>query len=69
MFNKEKLQEIQNNYQQYHEKTEKSLEKRPERNNTFFTGSGDEINRLYTPGDVNSVDYQYRTEINRARHY
>ena len=58
MFNKEKLQEIQDNYQQYHEKTEKSLEKRPERNNTFFTGSGDEINRLYTPGDVNSVDYQ-----------
>ncbi len=58
MFNKEKLQEIQDNYQQYHEKTEKSLEKRPERNNTFFTGSGDEINRLYTPGDVNAVDYQ-----------
>ncbi|GLI58109.1 methylmalonyl-CoA mutase [Propionigenium maris DSM 9537] len=58
MFNKEKLQEIQDNYQQYHEKTEKSLEKRPERNDTFFTGSGDEINRLYTPGDVNTVDYQ-----------
>lgn len=58
MFNKKKLQEIQDNYQQYHEKTEKSLEKRPERNNTFFTGSGDEINRLYTPGDVNAVDYQ-----------
>lgn len=58
MFNKEKLQEIQDNYQQYHEKTEKSLEKRPERSITFFTGSGDEINRLYTPGDVNTVDYQ-----------
>lgn len=58
MFNKEKLQKIQENYQKYHEKTEQSLEKRPERNSTFFTGSGDEINRLYTPGDINAVDYQ-----------
>lgn len=35
----------------------KSLEKAPESRETFRTGSGDEINRLYTPEDVENIDY------------
>jgi len=58
MFNKDKVQEVHKKFSDYHDKTEKSLEKRPERNKTFFTGSGDEVNRLYTPKDVETVDYQ-----------
>jgi len=58
MYNKEKIQEIKSKYNVFNEKTEKSLEKRPERLKNFFTGSGDEINRLYTPSDVGNSDYQ-----------
>ncbi len=35
----------------------KSLEKAPESRETFRTGSGDVINRLYTPEDIENIDY------------
>ena len=35
----------------------KSLAKAPESRETFRTGSGDVINRLYTPEDVENIDY------------
>jgi methylmalonyl-CoA mutase N-terminal domain/subunit len=58
MYNKEKIQDIENEYNAFNEKTEKSLEKRPERLKNFFTGSGDTVNRLYTPSDIAYSDYQ-----------
>lgn len=36
----------------------KALAKHPELKETFKTGSGDEINRLYTPEDVKNFDYE-----------
>ena len=58
MYNKEKIQDIESKYNVFNDKTEKSLEKRPERLKNFFTGSGDVVNRLYTPSDIGSSDYQ-----------
>lgn len=41
----------------YNASVEKSLEKNPERKSQFFTGSGDTLNRLYTPDDLEGFDY------------
>ncbi len=57
MFNKRCIEEIADNYSNYNNKTERSLEKRPERREKFFTGSGDEINRLYAPHNVSNIDF------------
>jgi methylmalonyl-CoA mutase N-terminal domain/subunit len=51
MFNKEKKAAWEKNV------LEKSLEKAPESRETFRTGSGDVINRLYTPEDIENIDY------------
>ncbi len=57
MFDKEKLAELKEKLETFDEKTQKSLEKRPERQEKFYTGSGDEVKRLYTPLDIEDLDY------------
>ncbi len=57
MFDKEKMTQIKEGAQAFEAKTQKSLEKRPERQEKFYTGSGDEVKRLYTPGDLEEIDY------------
>lgn len=57
MFDKEKLASVKEGFEAFDEKTKKSLEKRPERQEEFVTGSGDEIKRLYTPMDIENIDY------------
>ncbi|SKC91090.1 acyl-CoA mutase large subunit family protein [Maledivibacter halophilus] len=57
MFDKEKLAKIKEDSHAFETKTQKSLEKRPERQEKFYTGSGDEVNRLYTPADIEDFDY------------
>ncbi|MDK2919436.1 MAG: methylmalonyl-CoA mutase, N-terminal domain [Candidatus Petromonas sp.] len=57
MFDKEKLAEVKEKLETFDEKTQKSLEKRPERQEKFYTGSGDEVKRLYTPLDIEDLDY------------
>ncbi len=58
MFDKEKMTQIKEGYEAFDQKTQQSLEKRPERQERFYTGSGDEVNRLYTPADIENFDYQ-----------
>ncbi len=41
----------------YSEKTEAGLQKRPELKEKFLTNSFDEVNRLYTPLDVENINY------------
>lgn len=57
MFEKDKLKDVKMGFAAFEESTEKSLEKRPERQAAFMSGSGDEVNRLYTPADVENVEY------------
>ena len=57
MFDKGKMTQIKEGVKAFEEKTQKSLEKRPERQEKFYTGSGDEVNRLYTPVDLEDFDY------------
>jgi len=57
MYQKDKLDQVKEVVEAFDAKTTASLEKRPERQETFYTGSGDEINRLYTPADVENLDY------------
>ena len=66
MFEKEKLQKIGEGHKAYEQKMEKSLEKRPERKKIFESGSGSEINRLYSPSDLEDFDYMEDLEIGRA---
>jgi len=57
MFDKGKLADIQQAVDKFDEKNEAALKKRPERQETFYTGSGDEVRRLYGPNDVENFDY------------
>ena len=57
MFEKEKLASLGEELDKFNEKTEAALQKRPESKETFYTGSGDEVNRLYTPMDTAEFDY------------
>ncbi|WZL72794.1 methylmalonyl-CoA mutase family protein [Clostridiaceae bacterium 35-E11] len=57
MFEKEKLNQIQESLNDYNAKVEKALEKRPERKKEFESGSGATVNRLYTPTDIADFDY------------
>lgn len=57
MFDKEMLAKVKENQSKFEEKTEASLAKRPEREEKFLTGSGEEIQRLYSPVDVEGMDY------------
>jgi methylmalonyl-CoA mutase N-terminal domain/subunit len=57
MFDKDQLRLIEESIEQYDEKTKKLLEKRPERLESFKSGSGVEIDRVYTPVDVSNAAY------------
>lgn len=57
MFDKGKLADVKAAVDKFDEKTSEALKKRPERQETFYTGSGDEIDRLYGPNDVENMDY------------
>lgn len=57
MFDKEKMTQIKEGFEAFDQKTQQSLEKRPERQEKFYTGSGDDVNRLYTPADIEDLDY------------
>jgi methylmalonyl-CoA mutase N-terminal domain/subunit len=53
MFDNEKLEQLSEERKNWEEKTlGKSLARGPERKEEFKTGSGDNINRLYTPEDM-----------------
>lgn len=45
MFDKGKLADVKAAVDKFDEKTSEALKKRPERQETFYTGSGDEIDR------------------------
>lgn len=58
MFDNEKLKQISEARKNWEEKDlNKSLSRSPERKQAFKTGSGDNIERLYTPEDINDLDY------------
>ena len=62
MYDKEKLEQIKQGLDRYNTAWDKSVEKlaakgkKAERKDVFVTGSGAEVNRLYTPLDVQDVD-------------
>jgi methylmalonyl-CoA mutase N-terminal domain/subunit len=57
MLDKEKLIQVESEVKKFDEATEALVAKRPERKETFTTGSGGEVNRLYTPADIADFDY------------
>ncbi|HBH12920.1 MAG: Methylmalonyl-CoA mutase [Clostridiales bacterium 38_11] len=58
MFEKEKFEQIKEARKNWEEKDlNKSLSRSPERKEEFKTGSGDIIERLYTPEDIDDLDY------------
>jgi len=57
VYTKEKMTQLEEKVNEFENKTKEALAKRPERQETFYTGSGDEINRLYSPVDVQDMDY------------
>lgn len=57
MFDKEKMAQVKDELEKFNEKTKSMLDKRPERKEKFLSGSGDEVQRLYTPVDME--DFQY----------
>ncbi len=58
MYDPDKLTEIQQALEQWEATTlRKSLERFPERQETFITTSSEPVNRLYTPLDVADLDY------------
>ncbi len=57
MFEKDKMAQVVEGLEKFNAKTTSMLEKRPERNTIFYSGSGEEIQRLYTPVDVEGSDY------------
>lgn len=57
MFDKGKMAQVSEGLEKFNEKTTSMLEKRPERQEKFFSGSGDEVQRLYTPADVEEFEY------------
>lgn len=58
MFDKEKLEKIKASTSKWNEKTESKLAKNPERRKEFKTSYGSELKRLYTPEDIEGVDYE-----------
>lgn len=68
MIEKEKLSQMKTSRENWEEKVlNKSLKKAPECKSEFKTGSGDKIERLYTPEDVADIDYE--TEIGYPGQY
>ena len=57
MFDEKKLDEMKAVKKTYQAAVEKTLAKGPERKEKFTTGGGIPLERLYTPEDVQNVDY------------
>lgn len=58
MFDKEKFQGVKESRKNWEETTlDKAISRFPEREEEFHTGSGDKIERLYTPEDISDLDY------------
>lgn len=58
MFNRNQLKEVETGRRAYDAAVTKALEKNPERKAKFTTGGGIPIKRIYTPEDVDKVDYE-----------
>ncbi|WP_035143333.1 acyl-CoA mutase large subunit family protein, partial [Schnuerera ultunensis] len=59
MFNEKKLEEIKEAEKKWtKEKVQKVISRFPERKEKFATGSNLEVDRLYTPEDVEELDYK-----------
>lgn len=58
MMEEEKMNSIKEKFEKYNTDVQKSLEKRPEQRKVFNSGSGEEINRIYTPLDIEELDYE-----------
>ncbi|MTI71254.1 MAG: methylmalonyl-CoA mutase [Firmicutes bacterium] len=58
MFEKEKLDQIKKSKKEWeNNEVDKTISRFPERKDEFTTGSGLEVNRVYTPEDVEDIDY------------
>jgi len=58
MFDKENLQKIKKNQDNWNEnKVGKALSRFPERRQKFVTGSNQDVERLYTPADIEGFNY------------
>ena len=59
MFDREKLEALEEQQEQWQDTTlKKSLSKNPERSDQFMTTSSDPVDRLYTPLDIADLDYE-----------
>ncbi|MBM4329702.1 MAG: methylmalonyl-CoA mutase [Deltaproteobacteria bacterium] len=58
MFDRKKLEDIQNQSKKWNERVEKSLDKNPERKKDFLTTSGIPVQRVFSPEDAAELDYQ-----------
>ena len=59
MYDRKKLDELKDSLEKWEEiSLQKTLSSMPERQNSFITTSSEPINRLYTPLDVEDLDYQ-----------
>lgn len=58
MLDKEKLKKIKEDHQRWNEtKVMKNLDRFPERKTKFVTGSNQQVERLYTPAQIEDFDY------------
>jgi len=58
MFDPHKISRLREKKQEWEKKVQKTLEKRPERKDNFSLDNGTEIERLYTPLEMEEWDYQ-----------
>jgi len=58
LFDKDSLEKIKEQKQKYQQKLETLTAKRPERQEKFVTDSEIDINTLYTPEDIDHLDYE-----------
>lgn len=54
----EKMEQLKDAQKEWTEKTDESVQKRPERKDSFVTGSNHEVERLYTPLNLEGMDYE-----------
>src|SRR6056297_3313340 len=57
MFDRDKLDDIRKAAELFEESTQKSIRKRPERKENFMSATGDEVGRVFSPVDVEDIDY------------
>ena len=58
MFNKEKLEQMKKAHKEWENTVTKAVAKRPERKKEFETSSGIAVKRVYTPADIENLDYE-----------